>query len=431
MYNLNGEPMNENTYSSPTGGTNGSYTYNPQNSTNGSYTYNAAPNSPYPMNHPQGPKKSGVCGILGLIFSILAFPIGLLIPFLGILLAIAGIVLSIIGCNKQRAARGTGIAGLIISIIALIALIILIIVRTITLVNDLKDTADAFSNALENTEDDFDDTDTDADHNDSSSTDSYAVSHSWDEDYSEIIDIDDVTLLANSNVRITATQLIYETIGDTIYPYINITIENLSSREFSVDTTYCAVNGVVMTGYILEDVAPGQTLETDLSFDSHEFAMAGFTSIHSLAYIMELYDTETYDTLYIDDAPQQFVFDNSSSDFTISDLTSEAPVFSDADCDIYYLGTTDEYNDGIPDFLFFIDNRSAEKVCILLDSLYLNGEMQGALDIEDVYEKTGAFFTLEADEAVSVDSITDAKMMVEISDSDYNTLVYKEISFLP
>lgn len=423
MYNLNGEPVNENTYSSPSGGI------------NGGYTYNAAPISPNPATqmNPYGPKKSGVCGILGLIFSILAFPLGWFIPILGILLAIAGIVLSIIGCNKTRACNGTGIAGLIISILALIGLIILIVVRTITYMNEINAlSAPLTIDQLEDLEDDINDSDTNSNKAPDRADNDFVVSHSWDEAYSEIDDIDDIILYESEYARITATELVYETIGDTLYPYINITIENLGNEDFAIDTSYSAVNGVVITGYILEDVYAGQTLETDLSFDSDEYKEAGFSTINSLSCILNLYDPDSYDTIHRDEVPREFIFDDSSENFSISDLTSEAPIFSEAGCDIYYLGTVDKYEDGIPDFCFYIDNHSSQMVCVTFDELYINNTSQpGALDISDIGSGCGVFFTLSSDDAILADSITEASMTVEIIDGDYNNLFDDSVSFLP
>lgn len=440
MYNLNGEPMNENTYSSPTGGMSGNYSYNPQGNTDGNYTYNAAPSAPYPMNqmNPQGPKKSGICGILGLIFSILAFPLGWFIPILGIALAIAGVVLSIIGCSKLRAARGTGIAGLIISILALIGIIIVIVVRAINLVNDTLDNAyDPFQDAIEDLEDmedqlnDLDDMDIDFDDDVDAEHEDYVVSHYWDEDYAEIVDIDDVVLLDESGVKITATEVVYETYSDIIYPYVNITIENNSSSDIATDTYYCAVNGVIITGYILEDVYAGQTLETDISFDSDELSYAGITSINTLSCIIELYDPETYDSIYSDEEPRDYVLDSSAAGFDLANLTTDAPFFSEAGCDIYLIGTIDEYDDGYMDFLFYIDNTSSDMLCVTFDNLYINNDEQSDLDIADIGSGHGAFFTMGADDEISVESITDAKMNIEILSSDYDILFDEEVSFLP
>lgn len=452
MYNLNGETTNENTYSSPTGGTNGSYTYNPQNSTdgnynynpqgntNGNYTYNAAPSAPYPMNqmNAQGPKKSGVCGILGLIFSILAFPIGWFIPIAGILLAIAGIVLSIIGCNKQRAARGTGIAGLIISILVLIGLIVVVVIRTVTLLNDINDintTGKSIFNSIKddetsdiNSDNNSDAIDFDIDKSDAN----FSISHSYYEEDSTIVDIPVCMLLDEAGVKIAATQIIYETYGDTTYPYINITIQNNSDRAIAVDTSYCSVNGVTMTGYILEEVAPGHTLETDISIDSTEYNRTRyFTSIDSLRCAFDIYDPDSYDTIYEDTEPRTFKLSSSAETFDITDSYDCEEMCSAGGVKLYYIGIIDEYEDNNADFLFYLYNESAPTVYAVLENLYIDETVHPDSSYETVATGDGVFICLSANDGTGMGPFSSATVQVDVCDEDFNRIIEDVVPFTP
>lgn len=429
MYNLNGEPMNDNTYSSPSGSDGYTYSAAPnQNNTNYTNTSGTYSNPGAPMNYgtpmgPNGPKKSGILGILGLIFAILAFPIGWFIPIIGIVFAIAAFVLSILGCSKKRALRGTGIAGLIISIIVFIALIILIVVRTVSLLNDASNKGSSITGLMQDLEADLDDSDYDDDYD----------SDDFDYDYSDDTitdDIDDIVLLDEQGIVVTATSITYETYDDEIFPSINVLVENNSDHSICVGFDYFAVNNVAMDGSLLSDVSAGKKKEDYISIDSEIFTLAGLTKIDQIQVRFDVYDPDTYDTYFEDSESREIVFNNSYAPFDISSIDSASLIGSGDGYDIYYVGSYDRWEDGTPDFVFYVENKTSQIIWAETDEFSVNDFMQYDYDLNYVGPGNGTFLMVGTDDAMDISEITSAEIYFELEDEDYNDICGETYTFI-
>ena len=437
MYNLNGEQVdnnNANAFNSPNTGAE-------QN------TYNAMPNVPpvtpdtaptgsnvpltgsyipptgasYPNNFNEQPKKSGVLGILGLIFAVVALPAGWFVPFLGLALGIAALVLSIIGCGKKRASRGVAVAGIIVSVIALIFTIVIWVTRTVAIFNELKNGSSAIEDILKDSG--LDDYTDDVDDYDNSSND-YS-------DYEDGVttDIDDVILFQDAGVTVTATELYYESYGDDIYPAVKVLIENGSASDISLSVDYCAVNGISTNAYLSDSVTAGKKANSSIELDSTDFANAGFTTIDDLQIQMSVYDPESYDTLSTDTSIHQVTFADSYKSFNDKfvagevDLAKNATLLTtDSGISIYYIGTTDVYDDGIVDFMFYIYNDSDTNTYIDAEDLSVNDFMQSDYSMGTAASKTGCFITVGCDDdSTPEDSIANAALTFSGYDDSYNT----------
>ena len=380
---------------------------------------NMPPTGPaYPNNFNEQPQKSGVLGILGLIFAVVALPAGWFIPILGLALGIAAFVLSIIGCGKKRASRGVAIAGIVVSVIALIFTIVIWISRTASLLYEMKNGNSAIEDILENSG--LDD-----------NTDDYDDSSNDYSDYEDgvIADIDDVILFQDAGVTVTATELYYETYGDDIYPSVKVLIENDSASDISLSIDYCAVNGISTNAFISDSVTAGKKANSTIDLDSTDFANAGFTTIDDLQLQMHVYDPESYDALSTDTSIHHVTFADSyksfQDKFTAGELDyakNATLLTTDSGISIYYVGTTDVYDDGIVDFMFYLYNDSDTNLYLEASDLSVNDFMQSDYSMKTTASKTGCFITIECDDdSTPEESITNAAVSFSGYDDSYNT----------
>lgn len=405
--------------------------YNGQNYSggmnNGSYQASANGQNPYD----QGKKPTPVFAILGIIFAVAAFPIGWLIPILGILLGIAGLVFGIVGLTSRSSIKGLGIASTIIAPIATIAVIVLIVYRAFTLVsdvtNDLLSNPDSFDNDF-NFDFDFDN-DYDFDFDDDDYDDEYDDGFYGYEDRD--VDIDDVVLFSEADVTVTATSITYENYGDTVYPYVNVEIENNSTSDVTIGVDYCAVNNLAMSGSYFEDsVNAGKKSKSKLSIDSSVFSKCKFTDIGSIELQVNIYDKNTYEDIVEVSDLYKVTLDESYTPFTASSLGDANLIVSEAGVDFYYLGITTSYYDDSPCFLFYAENHSGQKAWVETDGFSINDYMQGDYDIDTVNDGNGALLLVEWDSDVNVDSLEKADVKFEITYYDsYDVFYTDEVVF--
>lgn len=402
--------------------------YSSSGMNNGSYQ--ASVNGQNPYN--QEKKPTPVFAILGIVFAAAAFPIGWFIPILGIVLGIAGLIFGIVGLTARSSIKGLGIAATIIAPVATIAVIILIIYRAVSLVSDITND---FSDDIFSYEDDFgndfsfgfgDDYDDDYD-----SYDDYDDDDDYDEGFygydDRTVDIDDVVLFSEAGVTVTATDITYENYGDTVYPYVNVEIENSTDTDITIGVEYCAVNNVAMSGSYFDDsINAGKKSKSQLSIDSSVFSKCSFTDIGSIELQVNIYDKNTYDDIVEMSDLYKTTFDDSYTPFTASSLSDANLIVSESGIDFYYLGITDSYYDDSPCFLFYAENHSGQKAWVETDGFSINDYMQGDYDIDIVNDGNGALLLVEWDDDVNMDALEKADVKFEITFYDSYDVVYTD-----
>lgn len=463
MYNLNGENVNDNTsqtYSAPTPdnnsyqpysgdtgdlgqqnyqqntytqGTYDQYNYNQQTYAGQTYasptgndgsTYNAAPTgyNPYAPNN-QEKKPTPVFAVLGIIFALAAVISGWFIPGVGILFAIAGIVMGILAVGKRSSIRGLGIADIILSVCALVFLIVLIIVRTFSLIDEITTNKTlTYHDSLDN---DFsfdfgDDDDDDYSFDDDYDDDSF---YGWD-DWTD--DIDDVVMYSENGVVITATDLVYECYGDTVYPYVNVLIENNTDRNLYISVDYCSVNNIAMSSYFGEVINANKKMETQIPVDSSYFSACRFTEIQNIQLALDISDDDTGD--YIVDGEEapliNTTFADSYTPFDSDSLTNAEHIASTAGFDIYYLGVTEFIYDDEPCFLFYAENTSGHRAWVETDGFSVDDFMQSDYDIDTVENGNGTFLYLLCPD--NLDDIQQAAVTFEVTYYDTMDVFYTD-----
>lgn len=412
-YNQN--PYNQSAFNQPNYG---------QQTFNGGNTYNAAPS--YNANG-DAPKKSCVFGVLGLILGIAALPFGWFVPIIGIILGIAAIILSIFGLGKNRDLRGAAIAGLIISIIATIFSIGVVVYAVVTVSKTLSNATKDILNDSGITSD-LDDFDFDSDNSDDYSYDDSSYADEGDKE----VPLDNVVLFSANDITITATSITYSYYEDTVSPTINITIENNTSTDIGLSVDESAVNGVTMYSYISGDVAAGKKSNTQLNISSDEFSLAGFKAIDNLKLMLDIYDSDTYDTIYADTEANEISFSDSYTPFSASSLKDAVALDSGTGVYVYYIGTTTGWDDSL-EFIFYIENTSDATCAAESDDFSINDFMQDDYGYTTILPGTGSFMTIDAnDDITSLDDVTSAAIKFEVRDYDSYEVTYSsdELTFI-
>lgn len=256
--------------------------------------------------------------------------------------------------------------------------------------------------------------------------------------------IEETVLVDESDVKIIATEISY----DSWQPEIKITIENNSDKNLSIYAGTAgysrnSVNGyMINSGYLNVNVEAGKKAKESISLNPDELALLGITEIADVELGFEINDdnydeylktgpiqlktsiTDTYD--YATNSYQSAI--NSSIiadefDFSIGYFSNE--LVDDNDVRIISEAISIK-TDETKAIFFEVENNSSEQAIAEFTDLYINGLMisSGSLEIESINPGRSCVVVIPIDESYAdifgITEIGDVSLSFSVRDVDYN-----------
>lgn len=175
-------------------------------------------------------------------------------------------------------------------------------------------------------------------------------------------------LYDDGEILITADWRDGDILGDTIW----IQVDNRTDRDITVSTERSSVNGYMTDAFFFYCSAPEETLTTEsLWVDEWELEKIGIDTVEELSFRLNLYDSNSYDTLAIS---EQITFHAAvPEDFSQHVDDSGTEVYSQDGLRIVYQGFHGEDLEN-GSFRFYMENASAQCLNIYAEEIRVNGE---------------------------------------------------------
>jgi hypothetical protein len=266
--------------------------------------------------------------------------------------------------------------------------------------------------------------------------------------------IDKTVLVDEADVKITATELVYDEFTVTL----RLTIENNTDQDllfYSGSMDYSdSINGYMLDyAYLGEKVLAGKKSNETLSFDVQELALLGITEISDITVCFEIED-DNYDT-YLQTGPVQIktsLYDAQNSASYFDTFTGNSTPVNLYDYSIVYAAQDELYNqgsirlcsevlvensDGELDLLVEVENTSQDILYTSIGDVSINGlgvypytwtttslnpGTRRVIDLSMDYIMEDMYW-----DAFGITHITDIAFSFSVLDTDYNDLYPEQL----
>ena len=184
-------------------------------------------------------------------------------------------------------------------------------------------------------------------------------------------EIEGTVLCDQKGIRVTATGFDFS--SDWGFSVL-VTLENTTENDYAVQVEKSAINHCMVDAYFSCDVAAGETVADEISFDYESIEAAGIEEIGEIDLSLDVFDWDTYEDLFI----SELVTLRTGQTGEVSRPAPEGDLLLDADgIRISYLGCeVDSYGDGI--VYLFIENDTAREINVTstvfgIDNLQTDG----------------------------------------------------------
>lgn len=111
---------------------------------------------------------------------------------------------------------------------------------------------------------------------------------------SESVTIEPQVLFDSNSIKVTANSL---DVDGFFGADINVTIENNSAKNVTVQANSCSVNGVMIESIFSSEVAAGKKANDSITLSDVDLKAANITTIKDIEFILHIYDSDSYDTI--------------------------------------------------------------------------------------------------------------------------------------
>jgi hypothetical protein len=261
--------------------------------------------------------------------------------------------------------------------------------------------------------------------------------------------IEETVLVDEADVKITATELVYDEFTVTL----RLTIENNTDQDlyfYSGSMDYSnSINGYMLDyAYLGEKVLAGKKSNENLSFDVQELALLGITEISDISVCFDIED-DNYDT-YLQTGPVQIktsLYDAQNTDSYFDALTGNSALADLYGYSLVYAAQDELYNqdgvrlcsevlvedsEGERYLLLEVENTSQDILYTSIGDVSINGLGVYPYNwtTETVNPGTRLVIDLSLDyimedlywDAFGITDISDIAFSLDVRDTDYNVL---------
>ncbi len=186
--------------------------------------------------------------------------------------------------------------------------------------------------------------------------------------YSEA-QITETVILDEKGVKVTAKSISY---GGWFGPELKLLIENNSGKDLTFSSRDESVNGYMISGSLVAEVANGKKKNDSMFFDEDDLSICGIEGIAEIEFSLHVYDSKSWDT-YFDSKPlkiQTNIADVYQQNYEHSGTT----IYDKNGVKIVVIGLDEEGWLG-PEMYMYIENNTKKNISIYAEDLSVNGFM--------------------------------------------------------
>ncbi len=222
--------------------------------------------------------------------------------------------------------------------------------------------------------------------------------------------IDEQVMVDRDGVKITAKEYVRDSLfGEGI----KVLVENTSEKNVGIQCNAVIVNNYMITDFFVCDVAAGKKSNETIYLLSTELEAAGIENIGQVELYFNVYDADTYDTLF-----ETECITVQTSGFADMDVTP-----SDSGVELYNQNgirivgkVVDEDSFWGSAVLLYLENNCGENVYVSCENMSINGFMVD-----------GYLYSLIYDGKMSIDEIT--IFQTDLDENNIDTIEEIELSF--
>lgn len=236
------------------------------------------------------------------------------------------------------------------------------------------------------------------------------------------VTIEEQVIYDEHDIKVTASGLDFDDIWG---PSIEVLIENNSKKDVTVQADYCIVNDLMTDTMFSSDVASGKKANDTITMLYSDLELEQLNDIQEIELVLNIIDTDTYDTLYQSKVINLKTNTYQSSEFTFDDSGEVA--YEDDNYKIVVKKLDSEDSFWGADIYLYLENNSKKDVTIQTENVSINGFMVDPLFSCDVHSGKKAISSItffESDlEDNNIEDITELELKFNILNSkSYNTI---------
>ena len=242
----------------------------------------------------------------------------------------------------------------------------------------------------------------------------------------EPVTIEEQVLFERDGIVVTAKEYVTDDIwGDGI----KLLIENNSDKSVSVGCSALIVNNYMISDLFVSGVAAGKKANEVMYLSNTELEAAGIESVGQIEAYFQVYDTDTYETLFETECITIQTSEYANMD-TLADDTGVELYNADG---IRIVGkTVDENSFWGTAILLYCENNSGKNIGISVEEMSINGFMMEPLFTTTVYDGKMALdeITIFSEDLVTngIETIEDVELRFHIYDEKtYEAIADSEV----
>ena len=179
-----------------------------------------------------------------------------------------------------------------------------------------------------------------------------------------------MVFVEQDDIKISAPKLAFE---DEFWgPEMTMLVENDTDQNITATVSYAAVNGLMIGSSFYSEVQSGKKANEVFYITAESLTMSGITTIDEVVLVFEVYDTDTWDTIFTTDTIS-FNLSNGSYEQDVDD-SGEVAV-DNGDYKIVIQGLDTEYSYYGADVYVYLENNTDKPVTFQSDNVSVNGFM--------------------------------------------------------
>lgn len=231
------------------------------------------------------------------------------------------------------------------------------------------------------------------------------------------VTIEPQVLFDGNSIKVTATSLDEDGFFGAD---INVTVENNSAKNITVQANSCSVNGVMVETIFSSDVAAGKKANDSITLSSVDLKAANITTIKDIEFVLHIFDSDSYDAIADSDTIKITTSADSNYVQTYDDSGFLAYEDSMVKIVVKKLNSSDSFWGS--DVYLYIENKSDKNITVQASDVSINGFMVDPAFSCEVNTGKRAFDTItffESDlEKNGITDITEIELKFHIFDTN-------------
>ena len=238
----------------------------------------------------------------------------------------------------------------------------------------------------------------------------------------EKVSIDEQVIFDRNSIKVTVTGL---DVNGLFGADINVTIENNSRQNITIQANKCSVNDVMVDPIFSADIAAGKKANDAITLSSSDLKTANITTIKSIEFVLHVFDSDSYETILDSDAIKLKTSADRSYVQTYDDSGFLAYDDSGIKIVVKKLNSSDSFWGS--DVYLYVENNSQKDVTIQARNVSINGYMVEPAFSCDVVSGKKAYDTITFFESdLEENNITDISE-IELSFHIYDLTSWDDI----